>query len=389
MARLPRIYLEETVYYVTNKASHGQNIFEDAGDYVAFLELLKKYKEQYGFKLYAYALMPGHFHLLLESSLKQDENDPAGISRIMHDLNSSYTKYFNGRYNRKGHLFMARYKAALVEKSPYLLKLTAYIHLNPQRLNIVSDAGDYPYSSYRLYLNKEISLEGLMKSERDEVFSLLGAKSYQEFVNGVITELNLSFHQQLRKGVLGTKDFQDKVKEILASYNKEEDSQSSHFVRNMGITGLVVLVLSLGLSYAIKVVLREKAKTVSVISGYKLSEQIQGLLKDLDNSEYQISIVSNSGGDVHKDTIKFKDGRFISEDLVSRGYFPNEYSLIIENDQKIIWKAVMQRGDKSFASWQGEIVKAKEMQGTLKIQQKELPVRDFTFVSAGYAGVEK
>lgn len=389
MARLPRIHLEETLYYVTNKASHGQNIFEDAGDYMAFLGLLKKYKEQYGFKLYAYALMPGHFHLLLESSLKQDEKEPTGISRIMHDLNSSYTKYFNGRYNRKGHLFMARYRAALVEKNPYVLKLTAYIHLNPQRLTITPDAAEYPYSSYRFYLNKEISLEGLMKGERDEVFSLLGGKDYQGFVNGVITELNLDFHQQLRKGVLGTKDFQDKVKEILASYNKEEDSQSSHFVRNLGITSLVVLLLSLGLSYAIKVVLREKAKTVSVVSGYKLSEQIQGLLKDLDNAEYQISIVANSGGDVHKDTIKFKDGRFISEDLVARGYFPNEYSLIIENDQKIIWKAVMQRGDKSFASWQGEIIKGKEMQGTLKIEQKEFPARDFTFVSVGYKGAEK
>lgn len=351
---------------------------------MAFLELLKKYKEQYGFKLYAYALMPGHFHLLLESSAKQDEKDSSGISRIMHDLNSSYTKYYNGRYNRKGHLFMARYKAALVEKTPYLLKLTAYIHLNPQRLNITSQPQDYPYSSYMFYLNKEISLESLMKSEKDEIFNLLAGKDYQALVNEVSAEISADFHQQLRKGVLGTQDFQDKVKELLATYKKEDDGQGNNLIRNVSVAGLVVLLVSLGLSYAIKVVLHEKAKSASVISGYKISEQIQALLKDLDNAEYQISIISNLGGEVHDDIIRFKGGRFISEDLLKRGYFASDYSLIIEDDKKVIWKAVMQRGDKSFAFWQGEIVQEKETKGTLKIQQKDLADRDFIFASVGY-----
>ena len=63
-----------------------------------YLDLIKKYKDQYGFKIFSYILMPNQLSLLLE--LKEETT----ISVIMHDLTSSYTKYYNSRYNRKGHL---------------------------------------------------------------------------------------------------------------------------------------------------------------------------------------------------------------------------------------------------------------------------------------------
>ncbi|MFZ2603854.1 MAG: transposase, partial [Candidatus Omnitrophota bacterium] len=66
---VPKIYIEGALYSVT---SHGDNedvIFKEKGDYEKYLELLKKYKEQYGFKLYAFCLMPNHLHLLFELKL--------------------------------------------------------------------------------------------------------------------------------------------------------------------------------------------------------------------------------------------------------------------------------------------------------------------------------
>ena len=99
-----------------------------------YFGLIKKYREQYQAQVYAYSLMPSHLHLLLEVDEKTT------ISTIMHNINSSYTKYYNGRYERKGHLFRERFKAALVEKDPkVLLNLTAYIHLNPKKLEILNE----------------------------------------------------------------------------------------------------------------------------------------------------------------------------------------------------------------------------------------------------------
>ena len=148
MPRLPRIYIKETLYYITCRGIHNQNIFKDQEDYRMFLELLKKYQQQYGIRLFSFVLLPDHLHLLLE--VTGEDND---ISGFMHSLNNTYTKYFNGRYERKGHLFQGRFKAALVEKEPNLTTLTAYMHLNPKRLHLANDPKDYPYSSCGYYLN--------------------------------------------------------------------------------------------------------------------------------------------------------------------------------------------------------------------------------------------
>src|SRR3989338_5797134 len=142
MPRLPRINLEGAIYYVTSKSAQNEALFKDGADYKMYLELLTKYKTEHKFKLFSYCLLPERLELLIETS------DDATISEVMHDLNSLYTKYFNGRYLRKGHLFEARFKSVLVEKADYLLKMTRHIHQLPGDV-----FKDYPYTSYHLYID--------------------------------------------------------------------------------------------------------------------------------------------------------------------------------------------------------------------------------------------
>ncbi len=53
------------------------------------------------------------------------------LSKVMQILQFRYTRYFNKRYRKVGHLFQGRYKAILCDKDVYLLELVRYIHLNP------------------------------------------------------------------------------------------------------------------------------------------------------------------------------------------------------------------------------------------------------------------
>ena len=75
-----------------------------------FLNLIEKYQEQYGIKVFAFCLMPDHLHLLveMEKNAAQEKEEEfssfQNISDFMQGLNNNYTKYFNSRYNRKGHL---------------------------------------------------------------------------------------------------------------------------------------------------------------------------------------------------------------------------------------------------------------------------------------------
>ena len=380
MPRWPRVYLPDALYYVTVMGIYEQEIFKEAEDYKMLLDMVKKYKEEYGFKLYAYALLPNHFHLLLELSGRQ--KDEKGISAIMHDLNSSYTKYFNGKYARKGHLFKERFRATLVEKQPFLIKVAAYIHLNPQRLNLVSDAKDYPYTSYHFYLEKEIPIDGLINAERNEILGLSGGSSYEEAVNGLIKDLDLNFRNCLKRGILGSKEFEEKVRKAYELYKKEKNN-GLDWPKKIGVTAVLAAVLAAGLIFALKANTGRKDITLDP----KSLQQIRELLGGLEDAQWQIKVFSAKEGEARSDIIHFKEGRFNSENLTLRGYGSSDYSLVIMDEDTIIWET-KQASAEGTASWRGEI-KQKEMQGALNLLDNDGNAQAFTFLSVNYNSDKK
>jgi hypothetical protein len=78
-------------------------------------------------KVHAYALMPSHTHLVLETPL-------ANLSMAMQWLNTSYSMWFNRRERRVGPLLQGRYKAILFDGMAEAWPVTRYVHLNPVRI---------------------------------------------------------------------------------------------------------------------------------------------------------------------------------------------------------------------------------------------------------------
>ena len=103
MPRLPRVNVEGALYYITCRGIDNNSIFLADEDYRTYLKLLWKYKQEYGFKLFSFVLLANHLHLLLEL------RSGLTISEIMHRVNSLYTKYFNAKYSRTGHLLPVSY----------------------------------------------------------------------------------------------------------------------------------------------------------------------------------------------------------------------------------------------------------------------------------------
>lgn len=126
------------------RGNQRQMIFRADADRRRHLELLNHYRVRYPFQLLAYVLMTNH--LLIEAGRHP-------LAKIMQGLQQSYTLYFNRKYRLVGLLFQGRYKDILCDRDAYLLELVRYIHLNPVRSKIVSDPGDYLWSSHRDYLN--------------------------------------------------------------------------------------------------------------------------------------------------------------------------------------------------------------------------------------------
>ena len=149
MPRKPRLHYPGALYHVILRGNARQDIFfEDQDRYRLYL-LLQEGVERFGHRILAFCLMTNHIHLAIQVG-----NVP--LSRILQNLSFRYTRWVNWRQDRVGHLFQGRYKAFVVDAEPYLLELVAYLHLNPVRVGMASDAADYPWSSHRAYLGREL-----------------------------------------------------------------------------------------------------------------------------------------------------------------------------------------------------------------------------------------
>lgn len=147
MARKLRIEYPGAIYHVLNRGNYRRDLFETTGAAEAFLRTLFETSEQYGWIIHAYALMPNHFHLAIETP------DPTLIEG-MHWLQSTLATRFNRFRGENGHLFQGRYKSLLVEDIDALARVVDYIHLNPVRAGIVppEQVKAYRWSSLRAFM---------------------------------------------------------------------------------------------------------------------------------------------------------------------------------------------------------------------------------------------
>lgn len=148
MARPLRLEFEGAYYHVMARGNERKPIFLEPRDYELFLRLLARAAARHGFVYHAYALMPNHYHILLET--------PRGeLSRGLHDINTAYSRAFNDTYARVGHLFQGRFKALILDKNSYWKSVSRYIHQNPVKAGLAASPWEHPWTSCRQMLGLE------------------------------------------------------------------------------------------------------------------------------------------------------------------------------------------------------------------------------------------
>ncbi len=227
MSRPYRLQGENCFYHITSRGDDRKSIFISGYDYQQFLKYVSQAKKKYHFYLYAYVLMSNHYHLLIETT-------QPNLSRIMHDINSAYTIYYNKKRNRCGHLFQGRYKSILVDKDNYLLELTRYIHLNPVRAKMVSRPEEYTWSSYQGYLKR--AGDGVVDKEQVKKDIPLSGERYQQFVMEVTGEKATPFKDVYAGFILGkTKFIKEKLKYLKEVVTSQDFSYKGYITEQIGI----------------------------------------------------------------------------------------------------------------------------------------------------------
>lgn len=227
MTRPWRIEFEGAYYHILSRGNERRNIFKDSDDRVSFLETLGKMSERFEVEIYAYVLMDNHYHLILKT------NKP-NISRSMQWFGTTYTRQYNIKHKRSGHLFQGRFKNFLIENDEYLLHLSCYIHRNPLRAGIVRRLVDYPWSSYPVYAYGKRSPEWLLAKP---ILSLLDTKNkhlaYRKMVQNYSRE-ETRIWEDFRHGLfLGSQKFIDLIKSKYLSENPDSEiPQKRQVLRN-------------------------------------------------------------------------------------------------------------------------------------------------------------
>lgn len=140
-------------YHVYNRGVNGGDLFREKRNYRYFLEKYAHHVPSV-VKTFAYALLPNHFHLLVEirtckpSSTGTDAVlPPKHVSRAFANLYSGYAKAINKAYGRSGSLFERPFQRIEVDSDRYFQHVIRYIHQNPARHGLVDDFRDWPYTS--------------------------------------------------------------------------------------------------------------------------------------------------------------------------------------------------------------------------------------------------
>lgn len=202
MPRGPRFAFQNAFYHIFNRGINKQDIFLTDEDYEFFLRKLYGLRQKYDHSTYAICLMPNHFHISIRTR-------KTPISKIMSSLTTSYSMYFNRKYQHFGPVFQNRFKSILIENDSYFLELSRYIYLNPVKADLVKDPALYRYTSLREALGKE----PLHFLDQD-ILRLIGEteksrKNYEEFVyDGISKDLSdIGRLFETEEAVLGSNRF--------------------------------------------------------------------------------------------------------------------------------------------------------------------------------------
>lgn len=131
------------VLHIVNRGNDKKIIFPEPVDYAAFLVLLREARERFPVELYAYCLMPNHFHLVVRAPGLE------AISAYMHFVQREHACDLRRCWRTRGHghVFQRRYWSKVVEGDGYLMTVMRYVEANPFRANLIDGSQLWEWSS--------------------------------------------------------------------------------------------------------------------------------------------------------------------------------------------------------------------------------------------------
>ena len=143
MPRVRRITATGVIQHVMNRGNRRATIFRQPCDYKAFISLLTDAAVRFPVRLFAFCLMPNHWHLVLVAE------EEGAISLYMRWVTGTRAGDITSLHGLQGpgHLYQGRYTSIPVQSNRHLLAVLRYVESNAHRAKLVSRAEAWPWSS--------------------------------------------------------------------------------------------------------------------------------------------------------------------------------------------------------------------------------------------------
>ncbi len=169
--QLKRIYGFGQLHFLTFSCYRRLPLLGSAPARNVFVQVLDKVREEYGFKLVGYVVMPEHVHLLISEPAR---GTPSTVMKMLKQRVSRRLKHQPSRRtstaqssfsllqsdDRLPQFWQRRFYDFNVWSRKKKIEKLAYMHANPLQRGLVENPQDWPWSSYAFYQGRgEILIE--------------------------------------------------------------------------------------------------------------------------------------------------------------------------------------------------------------------------------------
>jgi putative transposase len=106
-----------------------------------FMDVLCEVRQETGFDLLAFVVMPDHVHLVLKPSSADR------LGKTVQLIKGRFARRYNQRDGRAGAVWQSRYHERALRSERELFAAIEYVHENPVAAGLAAVASDFPWSS--------------------------------------------------------------------------------------------------------------------------------------------------------------------------------------------------------------------------------------------------
>jgi putative transposase len=145
----PHLFLPNVAYIITARMWKKRRMMDTDEKKALFFYELVKQAESYHWELEAWAILGNHYHLVARSP-----EEAANLPDFLGTLHSQTAIEFNRLDGTPERVVWRNYRdTCLTYESSYLARLH-YVHTNPVKHGLVQDPMEYPFCSYRWFMEQ-------------------------------------------------------------------------------------------------------------------------------------------------------------------------------------------------------------------------------------------